>query len=124
MTANVRFAKHDRQVRARALEVFRQRVRRKRSFQLVIAMTLLGGFLLQRLPSKHKVEAVRSEPRAVAAVPHEQTMASPPENQNVATLSDEQLLALFPAGSCYIAEVSGRKRLVFRNETLRSKYLN
>lgn len=40
------------------------------------------------------------------------------------TLTDEQLLALFPSDSCFIAEVEGRKMLVFRSPELRQKYLH
>ncbi len=38
-------------------------------------------------------------------------------------LSDEELLASFPAGSCFLAEVDGRKELVFVDPKLERLYL-
>ena len=43
---------------------------------------------------------------------------------NNASLTDEQLLAFFPADSCFIAEADGRKILVFRSPELRQKYFH
>jgi hypothetical protein len=60
---------------------------------------------------------VRTESKRPAAV-----QAEAPTND--ATLTDEQLLASFPANSCFIAEADGRKILVFRNPELRQKYFH
>ena len=38
-------------------------------------------------------------------------------------ISEEQLVALFPAESCFVAEVDGKKLLVFRSAELRKQYL-
>ena len=40
------------------------------------------------------------------------------------TLTDEQLLASFPRDTCYLAEVEGRKILVFADSNDRRKYLH
>jgi hypothetical protein len=40
------------------------------------------------------------------------------------TLTDEQLLASFPPDTCYLAEVEGRKVLVFADSSSRKKYLH
>jgi len=39
------------------------------------------------------------------------------------TLTDEQLVASFPSNSCFLAEVEGRKILVFRNPGLKKQFL-
>ena len=60
---------------------------------------------------------VRTESKQPTAV----QAKAPTQN---ATLTDEQLLAFFPANSCFIAESEGRKILVFRNPELRQKYFH
>ena len=42
---------------------------------------------------------------------------------SIPSLSDEQLLALFPSNSCFLAEVDGRQILVFDDPELREKFL-
>lgn len=39
-------------------------------------------------------------------------------------ISEEQLVKMFPPDSCFVAEVNGKKMLVFRDAKLRAQYLN
>jgi hypothetical protein len=39
-------------------------------------------------------------------------------------INDEQLLASFPPGSCYLAEVNGAKRLFFYDPNAKAKFFN
>jgi len=41
-----------------------------------------------------------------------------------AEISEQQLVAMFPPDSCFVAEVDGKKVLVFRDPDLRAQYLN
>ena len=83
---------------------------------------LVAGGVLFQASERNKARSlatmpVRTESKRPAAV-----QAEAPTND--ATLTDEQLLAFFPANSCFIAEVDGRKILVFRNSELREKYFH
>ena len=83
---------------------------------------LVAGGLLFRASERNKTRdfatmPVRTESKRPTAVE-----AKAPAND--ATLTDEQLLAFFPADSCFIAEVDGRKILVFRDAELRKKYFH
>jgi len=90
---------------------------------LAVAVTaLVAGGLLFRASERNKTRdlatmPVRTESKRPAAI---QVKA----RSNDSTLTDEQLLAFFPADSCFIAEVDGRKILVFRNAELRQKYFH
>ena len=86
-----------------------------------VAALVAGGLLFRasernktRSPATMRVETEAKRPTAV------QTETS----ANDATLTDEQLLAFFPADSCFIAEADGRKILVFRSPELREKYFH
>ncbi len=39
-------------------------------------------------------------------------------------LSDQELVAAFPKGSCFMAEIDGRKQLVFVNPQLERRYVS
>ena len=45
------------------------------------------------------------------------------EDDPLPRLSDAELLAAFPADSCFLAEVNGERILVFRDPELRKRYL-
>jgi len=115
------------QLKERAWAEFR-RARFMRRIALMsgaaVAVTaLVAGGLLFRASERNKTRAlvmtipVRTESEQPAAVPAE-------AHANDGTLTDEQLLAFFPADSCFIAEVDGRKILVFRNPELRQEYFH
>jgi hypothetical protein len=48
--------------------------------------------------------------------------AARPENGKY--LTDDELLALFPAGSCFLAEVDGKKKLVFFDPEVEREYVS
>ena len=80
---------------------------------------LVAGGLLFRASERNKTSTLTTMPfrkRSTAV------QAEGPAND--ATLTDEQLLAFFPADSCFIAEADGRKILVFRSPELREKYFH
>jgi hypothetical protein len=56
--------------------------------------------------------------------PVKNAVASPTVPPPLPTLTDEQLLASFPANTCYLAEVDGRKILVFVDPALQKKYVH
>jgi hypothetical protein len=106
--------------KAAALLTFqsRQRVRRiTREVGGLAVLALLAVGVAHWRPAD--VAAVRP-PVQIAAV----LSASPPKPTNVKNLSDEQLLALFPSGSCFLAEVDGKKTLVFFDPNVRRKFVN
>ena len=83
---------------------------------------LVAGGLLFRTSERNKTSnlatmPVRTESNRPSAVRAEAAT-------NNASLTDEQLLAFFPADSCFIAEADGRKILVFRSPELRQKYFH
>jgi hypothetical protein len=43
--------------------------------------------------------------------------------KKVETISDEELLSLFPQGSCFLAELDGKQVLVFKDAKLRGEFL-
>ncbi len=47
-----------------------------------------------------------------------------PDTDTASPFSDEELLALFPRGSCILAEIDGRKELVFLDPKLERLYLS
>jgi hypothetical protein len=115
------------QLKERAWAEFR-RARFIRRIALISSATaavtaLVAGGLLFRASERHKTRAlvttipVLTESKQPAAVPAA-------AHANDGTLTDEQLLAFFPADSCFIAEADGRKILVFRNPELRQKYFH
>ena len=61
-------------------------------------------------------------PSRIALVPPSLPPA-PPSNPR-RTLSDQELLAAFPKGSCFIAEIDGEKQLVFVNPGLERVYVS
>ncbi len=58
-------------------------------------------------------------PRQLAAAPP----AAPKQSDQPRELTDEQLVAAFPKGSCFIAEVDGKKQLVFFDPEMERAYV-
>ena len=61
-----------------------------------------------------------------AAAPRQLTMVRPPPPKTAPRpqrLTDAQLIAAFPRGSCFIAEVDGKKELVFLDPNVERAYL-
>lgn len=90
---------------------------------LAVTATLVTGGLLFRASERNKTRALvqtmltRTESKQSAPVRAEARAGD-------TTLTDEQLLAFFPPDSCFLAEVDGRKILVFRNPEVREKYFH
>ena len=61
------------------------------------------------------------------AAPPQQAMVTsaqvPKAEEQPGHLTDEQLVASFPKGSCFIAEVDGKKELVFLDPALQHTYV-
>jgi hypothetical protein len=59
-------------------------------------------------------------------VPRLADQAPPPPAQPAKSiyLTDSQLLALFPQGSCFLAEVDGKKKLVFFDPKVEREYVS
>jgi hypothetical protein len=83
---------------------------------------LVAGGLLFRASDRNKTSTLATMPVRTEAKRSTAVQAEAPTKD--ATLTDEQLLAFFPADSCFIAEVDGRKILVFRNPELGQKYFH
>jgi hypothetical protein len=113
------------ELKKRALTRFRwhQAWRRVRGTGVAMVLIALAVPALLRLPER----AGRS--RLVATAPnfdHQRPAAAaapiPPSTQMTA-ISDEELLASFPPGSCFLAEVNGETMLVFTDDKVRTEVL-
>jgi hypothetical protein len=101
----------------KALAAFRQarlwkRVGLVSRLAAVIAVLAGGAFL-------YYTHLLKNSP-----VPPLNELASQPVAAPLPTLTDDQLLASFPANTCYLAEVDGRKILVFVDPELQKKYVH
>jgi hypothetical protein len=47
-----------------------------------------------------------------------------PEPPSLKYLTDQELLALFPPGSCFLAEVDGQKKLIFFDPKVEHEYVS
>ncbi len=114
------------QLKERAWAEFR-RARFARRITLISSATaavtaLVAGGLLFRASERNKTRSLATMPVQTESKRSTAVQSEAPAND--ATLTDEQLLAFFPADSCFIAEVDGRKILVFRDPELRQKYFH
>ena len=82
----------------------------------------VAGGLLFRGSERNKTRSLAKTPVRTESKGPTAVQVEAPTND--ATLTDEQLLAFFPADSCFIAEADGRKILVFRSPELRQKYFH
>jgi hypothetical protein len=83
---------------------------------------LVAGGLLFRASERSKTRSLATMRVGTEAERPTAVQGEAPAND--ATLTDEQLLAFFPADSCFIAEADGRKILVFHSPELREKYFH
>lgn len=117
--ADADFKTHDAEVRRAALREFRKSNYRRKLAAIsgiAAALAVTTVLLIGSLRTKHV---------SVAAVPLEAKGSTATQSARASgSLSDEQLLAVFPPGSCYFAEVDGRKMLVFKDEKVRQIYFN
>jgi hypothetical protein len=85
-------------------------------------IALVAGGLLFRASERNKTRNLATMP--VRTESKQPTAVQAEALANDGNLTDEQLLAFFPADSCFIAESDGRKILVFRSPELRQKYFH
>jgi hypothetical protein len=103
-------------LRAGTLAAFRHRQRRRRltrAFAGVLVLTAAIG-----AASHWRGRGVTTPSQAAS----NRTVA-PKTQTHLRYLSDSELLALFPKGSCVLAEVDGRKELIFLDPETERTYL-
>ena len=110
------FSDHDTRVHGQALKAFRRRHAFRRLRTCIAAFCAFSAFLIAfRRPDVPPPEL--PSPGPVALVSSTKGEGSP-------ILDDQQLLQSFPPGSCFLAEVNGRKILVFTDPAVEKLYLN
>ena len=96
-----------------ALAAFSKAARRRRFFRSVaqvssVFIVLAAAVWLSRAP-----RSVRSSQTLAAAGGQ-----SLPAETLAHTITEQEMLAMFPAGSCALAEINGQKQLVFFDERI------
>ena len=80
------------------------------------------------IPLRAVVQQVAVPSRLPNATPLQQmakdAKATPIQSPKPEYLSDQELLAAFPAGSCFLAYVDGKKELVFLDRNVERQYLH
>ena len=94
-------------LKSRSLQAFRYRRNLRRCLRggivcIVLLATVFEALRLQR-PSGPPLFAAHQPIVAIAT----------PPAPDIPRISDQEVLAMFPKGSCAIAEIDGRKQLVF-----------
>ena len=133
------FRAHDQAVQARATEAFRRRQWLRKAVRgggvacvFLAAMVVGTGWWKTREEVKQArpaaaihgmVTATESKMAEMETVPGENGSGRSAEASG-GSLNDEELLAIFPEGSCFIAEVDGKKTLVFHDPEVRAKFFN
>ena len=103
-------------LRAGTLAAFRHRQRRRRltrAFAGVLVLTAAIG-----AASHWRGRGVATPSQVASSRPQ-----APKTQSHLRYLSDSELLALFPKGSCVLAEVDGRKELIFLDAKTEQTYL-
>ena len=143
---NSSFLEHDARVRSAALRAFRWR---KVQRQCVIGLPVLALIALALALGRTGAPPVLAGASPAETLAPKRTLAStdaqtaqrdagrdrrgrlsyPKESAGAAgikmeIITDEQLVAAFPPGSCYIAEVNGQKQLFFRDPKVKEQFFN
>ena len=104
--------------KTQALGVFRARQRIRR-------LTRWGGgaaaLALAAVCAAHWLAGPVAEPPRRMVMRTAEAPPAGPENGKY--LTDDELIALFPAGSCFLAEVDGKKKLIFFDPTVEREYV-
>jgi len=105
--------------KAGALRIFqaRQRVRRWTRWGGGLAVLAVAAACAAHWLAGPAAEA----PRRLALKP---PGAPPAETEMKQYLTDDELIALFPPGSCFLAEVDGKKKLVFLDPKVERQYIS
>ena len=110
----------------------RRVVRRVRMGLGTVAVALFCGFIIMRGgwignrlddSQKQQVTQTQVSDLGVTQMSAEEVVGRSTEKK-AGVLTDEQLVALFPAGSCFIAEVNGQKKLVFVDPEVQRQFFN
>ena len=113
------------ELKKRALTRFRRhqawrRIRGTGAAMVLIAVAVLALLQFAERAGRSRLAATAPsfdhQPSAAAAAP------IAPSTQMTA-ISDEELLASFPPGSCFLAEVNGETMLVFTDDKVRTEVL-
>lgn len=135
------FRAHDEAVHARAKEAFRQRRMRRNGARAGVALAVIfvAGILIAPRSWRPQVEVKEVQSRTRQGLVGSGIASGSSEMKDEANakeskrstegefareLNDEELLAIFPEGSCFMAEVNGRKTLVFHDPAVRAKFFN
>jgi hypothetical protein len=104
--------------KAAALGTFRARQRTRRTIRwaacAAVLLAVIGGALYW-----HGHYSVTPAPQIAAQPPQ-----SPERAETRRYLTDAELIAAFPEGSCFLAEIDGQKQLVFLNESVERQYVS
>ena len=131
------FREHDAAVRGRALKEFRRRGFRRRMANGGVAVAVVSLLLTIAFRRADENRNIAAEVQLEAPIIQISNTGQGSEERLTHTdageekreeakgeLSDEQLLTIFPEGSCFIAEVNGKKILVFRDAEVRAQFFN
>lgn len=118
-----RWEASDAACKAQAMGAFQTHQRVRRVIRLAGGMSLLAIALAAAI---HFSRPLPNVPAQAALAPPEAVpspVAESKEPKSSRFLTDEQLLASFPEGSCFIAEIDGRKELIFLDPALERIYV-
>jgi hypothetical protein len=101
-------------IRTKALQAIQRRNRNRRVRVAVLQVICLLGVLSAVVFWPGGLAHRNQQHLSVLNVPKAE-LASDTGEQNLRThfISEDQMMAMFPAGSCVLAEINGRKQLVF-----------
>ena len=112
------FVEHDLVSRERATSAFRNKKRNA----FLRRITLIAASIVILATASYFYYSRPARMELTITKPPQPMQTEGPENVSSNLLTDAQLLAVFPAGSCYLAEADGRKVLVFRDEKIKKRY--
>jgi hypothetical protein len=143
---NSSFREHDARVRSTALRAFRVRKIQRRCAMVLplitaIALVLVGRTGTPPVPTGASPAETLALKRTLPVTSHTEIarrgagrdrrgrLSYPKEGSGgagikIEMITDEQLIAAFPPGSCYIAEVNGQKQLFFRDPKVKEQFFN
>jgi len=105
--------------KAEALGVFQSRLRMRRASRWAGALAALA---VAAMCAARWLAVPAAPPRQLLAM--KQAAPSTGNLKKSIYLADDELLALFPEGSCFLAEVDGKKELVFLDPEVQRQYVS
>ena len=102
-------------LRERSLRTFRVRRNLRRGLRLCMAILVFAVIGMAGLRFENRDGQKAASGTRPASGTHPVATAAK-ASTDIPRISDEELVALFPRGSCAIAEIDGRKQLVFFDE--------